>query len=56
VWERTSHLGTGLGMTRRGARRLRLAGRRRITAATNSDMRREKAKRGSDRPEVLGAN
>jgi hypothetical protein len=56
VWERTSHLGMGLGVTRRGTRRHRLAGRRRIAAAANSDLRREKAKCGADEPEVLGAN
>jgi hypothetical protein len=45
VWERTSHLGTGLGVTWRGAGRLRLAGRLRIAAAANSNLCREKAKR-----------
>jgi hypothetical protein len=56
VWEWTSHLGTGLGMTCRGTGRLRLAGRQRIAAVANSDLRREKAERGPDGPEVLGAN
>jgi hypothetical protein len=35
-----------LRVTWHGAGRLRLAGRRRITAATNSDLRREEAERG----------
>jgi hypothetical protein len=33
-------------VTWRGAGRLRLAGRRRIAAAVNSDLRREEAERG----------
>jgi hypothetical protein len=55
VWEQTSHLGTGLGVTWRGTGRLRLAERQRIMAAANSDLRREKAKCRPDEPEVLGA-